>query len=70
MSSFAKNVMLGLGKRSSELRRIIKEHYNPNAAHLSAEAISQDIADAVADVYRQRRGSPEPYRGVDHLLAA
>jgi hypothetical protein len=54
MSSFAKNVVLGLGKKSSELRRIIKEHYNPSTAHLPSEAISRNIAEAVTDVYQQR----------------
>jgi hypothetical protein len=54
MSSFAKNVVLGLGKKSRELRRIIKEHRNPGTAHLPPEVISRSIADAIVGVYQQR----------------
>jgi hypothetical protein len=54
MSSFARNVVLGLGVKRRELRWIIKEHWNPSTAHLPPKVISRNIADAVAGIYEER----------------
>jgi hypothetical protein len=54
MGSLAKNIMLGLGKKRRELRRIIQEHWNPATAHLPPEAISRNIANAITNLYADR----------------
>jgi hypothetical protein len=54
MSSLALNVKLGLGKKSRELRRIVRKHWNPDTAHLPPEVVSQNIADAVVAKYWER----------------
>lgn len=51
----AKNITLGFGKKNRPvLRKIIREHYNPDTAHLSHETISKNIADAVTGIFVQR----------------
>jgi hypothetical protein len=54
MSSLALNVKLGLGKNNRELRRIVREHWNPDTAHLPPEVVSGNIADAVTSIYQER----------------
>jgi hypothetical protein len=54
MGSLAKNIMLGLGKKRRELRRIIQEHWNPATAHLPPEAVSRNIANAITNLYADR----------------
>lgn len=36
------------------MRKIIREHNNPDTAHLSYETISKNIADAITGIFAQR----------------
>jgi hypothetical protein len=52
--STGKNVGLGFGKKKRELRRIIKDNYNPSTAHLPSETIARNLANAVTNIYTAR----------------
>jgi hypothetical protein len=59
ISSFAKNIVLGFGKKKRGLRQIIQEHWNPATAHLPPEAVSRNIAKAITSSYADRSLSHE-----------
>ncbi|MDR3407470.1 MAG: hypothetical protein P4L68_03100 [Methylovirgula sp.] len=50
-----RNIQNALGKKQKVLRKIVEENWNPTTSHLPPEVISKNIADAVMDLYANRR---------------